>query len=71
MSTTPVSRSLAARFRDHSDTMLGTTHTIVQLAKDVTDIAKVPFASEAASLVLSVLEIVKVSSIASELLFCV
>lgn len=68
----PVSRPPRLfRSRVHSDTVLGTAHTIAQLAKDVTAIANVPFASEAVSLVLSVLEIVKVSSIASELLFCV
>lgn len=63
MSTTPVSRSPAARFRDHSDTVLDTAHTLVQLAKDVTEIANVPFASQAASLVLSLLEIAKVSKV--------
>lgn len=59
MSTTPVSRP--SRFRVQSDTVLGTAHIIAQLTKDVTDIAKVPFASEAASLVLSLLEVAKVN----------
>lgn len=68
----PVSR-LPRLFRPHvhSDTVIGTAHIIAQLANDVTAIANVPFASQAVSLVLSMLEIVKVSSIASELLFCV
>lgn len=64
MSTMPDSRP--SRFRAHGDTVLGTTHTIAQLAKDVTEIANVPFASQATSLVLSVLEIVKVSSVISQ-----
>lgn len=69
MSTSTIFRP--CRFRIHSDAALGTAHTIAQLAKYVTAIANIPFASQAASLVLSVLEIVKVSSVISRLLFLV
>lgn len=47
--------------RVQADNLLGTGRLIAQLAKDVTDIANVPFASQAASLVLSLLEVAKVS----------
>lgn len=59
MSTSLASRP--SRFRVRSDTVFEAVHTIAQLAKDVADIANVPFASQVVSLVLSMLEIAKVS----------
>lgn len=69
MSTTSGPRP--SRSRIHGDTVLGTAHTIAQLAKDVTAIANVPFASEAVSFVLSMLEVAKVSRSTSASNFCV
>lgn len=56
---TPISRP--SRLHIQNDSVLGTSHIIAQLAKDVTDIAAVPFASQFVLPVLSLLEIAKVS----------
>lgn len=44
-----------------AENVLEVACTIAQLTKDVTNIANIPFASQAASLVLSLLEVAKVS----------
>lgn len=60
MATNSISRLF--RTRGRSDSVLGAAHTIAELTTGVTDILNIPIASHAASLVLSLLEVAKVSS---------